>query len=202
MSNVSDDSNLRLTNPEQHDRTLWNLKWENLSYKVSIKKEVDNPLKAVFKKKEVTWKEIIHGVAGEVKAGEVVAIMGGSGAGKSTLLNTLAGRLASGELTGKITINGKKRDASWMRLAAYVEQEDIMYRTLTVKETVTFAAMLKLPSTMTTEQKLHNVDATLAMLGLQPIADTRIGDSEHRGISGGERKRVSIGTYRKLLYHR
>jgi ABC-type multidrug transport system ATPase subunit len=122
-----------------------------------------------------------------VKAGEIVAIIGGSGAGKSSLLNSLSGRL-----TGCICVNGQKRDERWQRLAAYVEQEDIMYPTMTVKETIEFAAMLKLPSSMKKTEKDMNVQKTIAMLGLTPLADCRIGDNEHRGISGGEKREFRL----------
>jgi ABC-type multidrug transport system ATPase subunit len=60
--------------------------------------------------------------------------------------------------------------------------------------------MLKLPSNMTKEEKLHQVESTLRMLGLTPVADTRIGDAENRGISGGEKKRVSIGILLKKYF--
>jgi len=76
----------------------------------------------------------------------------------------------------------------------YVEQDDVMYRTLTVREILTFAAVLKLPGKMKKKEKQQRVERIMTILGLMPIADTLIGDPEHRGVSGGERKRVSIGT--------
>jgi ABC-type multidrug transport system ATPase subunit len=177
---------------ENQERELWDIAWKNLNYKIPVKKPVKNPIRDLFTKREVTWKEVLREVSGEVKAGEVVAIMGGSGAGKSTLLNSISGRLRQGKLTGSISVNGQKRDQRWQRLAAYVEQQDIMYPALTVKETVEFAAMLKLPRGMTKSEKDMHVQKTIAMLGLTLLADSRIGDNENRGISGGEKKRVSI----------
>ncbi|EGF83345.1 hypothetical protein BATDEDRAFT_8584 [Batrachochytrium dendrobatidis JAM81] len=139
-------------------------------------------------------KTLIQGMFGQVKAGEVVAIMGGSGAGKSTLLNTLAGRIGPGKLTGEILTNGKKRNAStWRQQCAYVEQDDVVFRNLSVYNTLMYSALLRLPSTMPRSEKEQRVENVIASLGLQGCRDTWIGDSEVRGISGGERKRVSIG---------
>lgn len=138
-------------------------------------------------------KEILHNLSGEVEPGEAVAILGGSGAGKTVLLDVLSGRIKTGKATGDVLVNRKKRDLSWKQQAAYVEQEDLMYPYLTVRETVRFAAMLKLPEHLTKAQKEVNVEAILTSLGLRSIVDSYIGEIGHRGISGGQRRRVSIG---------
>jgi len=124
-----------------------------------------------------------------------VAILGPSGAGKTTLLNILAGRIEGGSLSGSITLNGAQRTKrSWKRQTGYVEQEDIMYKTLTVRENIQYAAELRLPTEgWTRESKTARTEAVLQRLGLLKCAETRIGDEITRGISGGERKRVSIG---------
>ncbi|KAL2916348.1 hypothetical protein HK105_204104 [Polyrhizophydium stewartii] len=141
-----------------------------------------------------THKTLIQGMNGIVRAGEVVAIMGGSGAGKSTLLNTLAGRIGPGDIGGTITVNGKPRNpATWQTECAYVEQDDLMHSTLTVEETIAYSAHLRLPSTMSRAEKAARVDQIIMDLGLNSCRATRIGDHDTRGISGGERKRVSIG---------
>ncbi|KAI9208487.1 ABC-2 type transporter-domain-containing protein [Polychytrium aggregatum] len=133
-------------------------------------------------------------MSGEVKSGEVVAIMGGSGAGKSSLLNVLAGRIANvGKLSGSILVNGREREAKkWRNMCAYVEQDDVMFRNLTVYETIMFSAQLRLPRTWTHQQRHERVIAIIQELGLLKCKDTIIGDTIRRGISGGERKRVSI----------
>ncbi|KNC98891.1 uncharacterized protein SPPG_05858 [Spizellomyces punctatus DAOM BR117] len=158
--------------------------WENVRYSVTVGRGKS--------KKE---KEILKGVSGRARPGEMVAIMGGSGAGKSTLLNVLAGRVPTGTPTGVILANGRIREKrTWKRLVGYVEQEDLMYENLTVRETLTTAALLRLPnSRYTKDQKLARVDEVLAELGLTHVADSRIGNSQMGGISGGEKKRVSIG---------
>jgi ABC-type multidrug transport system ATPase subunit len=131
---------------------------------------------------------------GCVNAGETVAILGGSGAGKSSLLNCISGRLSSGKVFGQVHLNGKDRDShKWKKTVSYVEQDDLLFTNLTVHETFMYSARLRLPSSVSTEEKTKIVDRIIQQLGLQGCKDTRIGDRDNRGISGGERKRVSIG---------
>lgn len=92
--------------------------------------------------------EILSDSTGVVKAGEMLAIMGPSGSGKTTLLNTLAHRkpAAGASASGDILINGQPVNKTTMRnLSAYVEQEDALIGSLTVRETLIFAARLALP---------------------------------------------------------
>ncbi|KAJ3269080.1 hypothetical protein HDV01_001888 [Terramyces sp. JEL0728] len=139
-------------------------------------------------------KQLLTNVSGEVNAGEMIAIMGGSGAGKSTLLNTLAGRIGPGELSGDILLDGKRRSPrNWTLQCAYVEQDDILFKQLTVFETLRYSALLRLPQTMTIAEKEARVNSVISQLGLTGCKNTPIGDELVRGISGGERKRVSIG---------
>ena len=69
-----------------------------------------------------------------------------------------------------------------------------MLGTLTVREQITYAAMLRLPSLMPHNEKLQRVKEVIEELGISHIADSPIGSDMTRGISGGERKRVSIAT--------
>ncbi len=161
----------------QKQPSQWDLYWKELSYVV----------KAFGKPKRV-----LSNCSGLVKPGEIIAILGPSGAGKTTLLNVLAGRADYGTLQGSVLASGSKRDSSWKHIAAYVEQDDILYADLTVRETLLFAAKLRLPDKMSEEEKIRRTDFVLESLGLSHIANSRIGDSDMRGISGGERKRVSI----------
>jgi ABC-type multidrug transport system ATPase subunit len=106
--------------------------------------------------------------------------MGGSGAGKTTLLNCLAGRIAEQKgstLTGQIHVNGKDRNpATWIKTCAYVEQNDLMFTNLTVEETLTYAAKLRLPSSMTPAEKAAKVNDIIMVLGLNTCRNTRIGN--------------------------
>lgn len=144
-------------------------------------------------------KTILHGVSGMALEGRMLAIMGPSGSGKTTLLNTLAGQVKfskKASLTGTLLVDGVAAGgaggAAGVR-QAYVRQEDIFYTQMTVRETLMFAAKLRLPSSVPIEEKREVVDALLKKLSLVKAADTIVGDSVKRGISGGERKRLSIG---------
>ncbi|CAN0387416.1 unnamed protein product, partial [Discosporangium mesarthrocarpum] len=75
---------------------------------------------------------------------------------------------------------------------AFVKQEDVFYSQLTVRETLTMAARLRLPPYILIEEKLEMVEDLVNRLGLAKVADTIVGDVKTRGISGGERKRLSI----------
>ena len=79
------------------------------------------------------------------------------------------------------------------RIAGYVTQDDHLLPNLTVRETLTFAALLKLPSTLSKEEKLAQVEAVIQELRLTKVANTIIGSTFIRGVSGGEKRRVSIG---------
>ncbi|KAF0913788.1 hypothetical protein E2562_024876 [Oryza meyeriana var. granulata] len=135
---------------------------------------------------------ILHGLNGYARPGEVLAIMGPSGCGKSTLLDALAGRLGySVSQKGDILINGRRQELAF-RTSAYVTQDDVLMTTLTVREAVHYSAQLQLPSGMTAAAKRERAEETLREMGLEGAADTRIGGWAHRGISGGQRRRVSI----------
>ncbi|KAK6937184.1 ABC transporter family G domain [Dillenia turbinata] len=137
-------------------------------------------------------RRLLQGLSGYAEPGRIMAIMGPSGSGKSTLLDSLAGRLSSNIImTGNILINGKKRRLDY-GVIAYVTQEDVMLGTLTVKETITYSAHLRLPTSLSKEEIKDIVEATIMEMGLQDCSDRLIGNWHLRGISGGEKKRLSI----------
>ncbi|XP_021648547.2 ABC transporter G family member 15 isoform X2 [Hevea brasiliensis] len=136
-------------------------------------------------------KRLLQGLCGFAEPGRIMAIMGPSGSGKSTLLDSLAGRLSRKVImTGNVLFNGKKRrfDSG----VAYVTQEDVLLGTLTVRETITYSANLRFPTTLTKEEIADAVEGTISEMGLQDCADRLIGNWHLRGISGGEKKRLSI----------
>ncbi|THH08580.1 hypothetical protein EW145_g2614 [Phellinidium pouzarii] len=138
-------------------------------------------------------REILSDISGCVKPGQVMAIMGASGAGKTTFLDILARRRKRGTVGGTILVNGRETtDSEFRRFAGFVDQEDTLMSTLTVYETVLYSALLRLPRDMSLEAKKYRTLETMNELGILGIRDMRIGDSGHRSISGGEKRRVSI----------
>ncbi|KAJ3135389.1 hypothetical protein HK100_002751, partial [Physocladia obscura] len=139
-------------------------------------------------------KSIINGVSGFVNPGNILAIMGPSGAGKSTFLDILAGKTKSGTVTGSIQFDNVVVSPEIMRnVIGFVDQEDVLMPTLTVRETLMFSAQLRLPESVPTREKKKRVEEVMAALGLTHVADVRVGGHGKRGISGGEKRRVSIG---------
>lgn len=114
------------------------------------------------------------------------------GAGKTTLIEILAGKRKSGHITGLVSFPSTHGPAHAPRIG-FVPQQDVLPPMLTVSEALLFAARLRLPESIPDSEKRIRADAVLAQLGLAHIRDTRIGDGETRGISGGEMRRVSIG---------
>ncbi|KAK4490068.1 hypothetical protein RD792_000722 [Penstemon davidsonii] len=136
---------------------------------------------------------ILNGITGMAAPGQVLAILGPSGSGKSTLLNTLAGRVHHGHgLSGTVLFNNRKLSKSVLKRTGFVTQDDVLYPHLTVRETLVFCSLLRLPSKLTKMEKIAVAESVISELGLSKCEDTIIGNSFIRGISGGERKRVSI----------
>ncbi|KDP22115.1 hypothetical protein JCGZ_25946 [Jatropha curcas] len=154
------------------------LVWENLT--VVLPKFGNGPTK-----------RLLQGLSGFAEPGKIMAIMGPSGSGKSTLLDSLAGRLSRNVImTGNVLFNGKKKRSN--AGVAYVTQEDVLLGTLTVRETITYSANLRFPTSMTKEEIADVVESTIMEMGLQDCADRLIGNWHLRGISGGEKKRLSV----------
>jgi len=154
-------------------------------------------------------KTILHSISGTSQKGLVMAIMGPSGSGKSTLLNILAGgnsQISNCKVSGLIQIDGQPRDQWFHKIAAHVPQEDNQIPTLTVRECIMYSAMLRLPWHWEKKDKISQVDQVLKELGLKKVANSQVGGSGGaiRGVSGGERRRVSIGmelvTSPKILF--
>ncbi|KAG7377739.1 ABC transporter G member 24 [Phytophthora pseudosyringae] len=149
-------------------------------------------------KKSTEQKCILNKISGSVSRGEVLGLLGPSGSGKTSLLNALAAvQNGNSNYTGELLLDGSKVTKEYRRVAAYVQQDDTLYSTLTVRECIAYSAQLRLPMRMTDSAKTAMVQRVIAELNLGHVADSRIGlvggSTSERGISGGERRRVSIG---------
>ncbi|CCE61169.1 hypothetical protein TPHA_0A00840 [Tetrapisispora phaffii CBS 4417] len=166
-------------------------------------------------------KTLIRDFSIDLPSGSVMAVIGGSGSGKTTLLNVLASKISGGlSYTGDISYiadnnssttssnpyekvsvtsdtfslssTSQESIASSHASMAYLPQQDVLAPKLTCRETLMYSAELKLQQSKEENAKL--VDELIYELGLIDCADTLVGDSSHRGLSGGEKRRLSIGT--------
>ncbi|XP_029911937.1 broad substrate specificity ATP-binding cassette transporter ABCG2b [Myripristis murdjan] len=139
-------------------------------------------------------KYILTDVSGIMRPG-MNAIMGPTGSGKTSLLDVIAGRKdPAGLRQGSVLVDGKVVTSDLRLTSAYVVQDDILMGTLSVRENLLFSANLRLnPRHHSSSDKQSRVDAIIQDLGLTDCADTKIGTEFLRGVSGGERKRCSIG---------
>lgn len=138
-------------------------------------------------------KKILDAVSADFPAGELTAIIGGSGSGKTSMLNIMSSRMTGTNLhiTGSTVFAGG-RPLSAISYA-YVMQQDVLLPTLTVRETLQYSAELRLPASTSAAERARVVEEVILQLGLKECADTRIGDGSHKGCSGGEKRRTSIG---------
>lgn len=163
----------------------YDLVWENINY--------------TLRKKEKGKKEkrqILKSVFGEAKSGEITAIIGQSGAGKTTLLNLLANKLKPGlgKVQGDFYVDNSKINRFKTFIAqnsSYLRQEDTFYDFYTPRQLLRFASKLKLPGPDSSREKVIN--SLIADLNLKSCADEVVGNFEKKGVSGGEKRRISIG---------
>lgn len=164
--------------------------FRNLSYSIFVKDERSSWCRWYPKVR----KDILLDVTGIIRHGRVTAIMGASGAGKTSLLNILACRVdrrRGNLIAGEVLANMRPYSyESFGNFANYVMQHDILMQTLTVRETLEFAASLAM--SLPSEQRSAAIEELLRNLKLDKCADVLVGGHEVKGISGGEKKRVSI----------
>ncbi|EFJ19127.1 ATP-binding cassette transporter, partial [Selaginella moellendorffii] len=148
---------------------------------------------------DVGWKDLsvsasngrvlLESMCGYAQSGQITAIMGPSGSGKSTLLDALTGIiLALSFITGRLAKNARREGS----IFPYVKQEDVLLGTLTVLETITYSAQLRLPHSLPQSQKMEMVESVITEMGLGDCKYTVVGGWFSRGLSGGEKRRVSI----------
>ncbi|XP_077213811.1 ABC transporter G family member 6-like [Tasmannia lanceolata] len=199
---------LELTETSLGNRSLpFILSFKNLTYSVKTRRKMT--FSSMFSRKNgigtetepdlnaskfSQTKTLLNDISGEASDGQILAVLGASGSGKSTLIDALANRIAKGSLKGTITLNGEVLESNLLKvISAYVMQDDLLFPMLTVEETLMFSAEFRLPRSLSKSKKKARVQALIDQLGLRAAAKTIIGDEGHRGVSGGERRRVSIG---------
>ena len=144
-------------------------------------------------------RKLLDNVWGEVPAQQTTALMGPSGAGKSSLLNILAGRARTNgrvKISSDVRLNNYGVDPTNLQVRkgiAFVAQDDSLQVTSTPREAIRFSAKLRLPKDTAETQIEKLVERMLSELGLTACADTIVGGALIKGISGGERKRTSVG---------
>ncbi|CCF44605.1 multidrug resistance protein CDR1 [Colletotrichum higginsianum] len=151
--------------------------WKDVCYDIKIKGEP---------------RRILDEVSGWVKPQTLTALMGVSGAGKTTLLDVLATRVTMGVITGEMLVNGQPRDESFQRKTGYVQQQDLHLHTSTVREALTFSALLRQPAHYTRKEKLEYVDTVIQLLEMEEYSDAVIG-VPGEGFNVEQRKRLTIG---------
>ncbi|MCL7021680.1 hypothetical protein MKW94_021621 [Papaver nudicaule] len=188
-----------LEEPRKTVSTPFALRFNNLTYSVNIRTQMT--IHGMLSQKETraintssNRKFLLNDVSGEAREGELFAILGPSGSGKTTLIDALANKISKKSLRGSVTMNGETLESGVLKtISAYTMQDDLLFPTLTVEETLMFSAEFRLPRSFSNSNKMARVQTVIDELGLRNAAKTLIGDEGRRGISGGERRRVSIG---------
>ncbi|XP_031284086.1 ABC transporter G family member 23 [Pistacia vera] len=187
---TSHSSSFYHPSPPPPAKTSQKLTVRNLSYSIQ-----PNSSFCHLGKKKPKAIDILKSVSFDARGSEILAIVGPSGTGKSSLLRIISGRIRETDFDAKsIAINDHPIISPFQlrKICGFVAQEDDLLPLLTVKETLMFSAKFRLKE-MSSREKEERVESLLHELGLSHVADSFVGDEENRGISGGERKRVSIG---------
>ncbi|XP_044147217.1 ATP-binding cassette sub-family G member 8 [Bufo gargarizans] len=137
----------------------------------------------------------------KVTSGQMLAVIGNTGCGTTTLLDIITCKDEGGKIkSGQILINGKLSTKHLVKKSvAHVGQDDQLLPHLTVHETLSFIAKLRLPKWYSEQQRQKRVEDVIAELRLRQCANTKVGNAYTRGVSGGERRRVSIAV--QLLWN-
>ena len=174
-------------------RGSYRIEARNLCYKLGSRYDEVKRVCCGWSSNGVSDSELIlKGVSCEARPGEITAIAGPSGAGKTTLLEALAGR-TNGRVCGQVLVKGRAMETGlFHRKSGYVTQDDALFPLLTVEETLMYSALLRLQGGKT--EAVSRVKELMRELGLEHVSGSRIGGGgSNGGISGGERRRVSIG---------
>ncbi|KAK3022678.1 hypothetical protein RJ639_047594 [Escallonia herrerae] len=161
--------------------------FENVQYFVNTPKKMREQ---GFKQKRL---QLLQDITGAFRPGVLTALMGVSGAGKTTLLDVLSGRKTGGIIEGDIRIGGyPKRQATYARISGYCEQTDIRSPQITIEESLTYSAWLRLPSQIPQSTKAEFVAEVLQMIELDNLKEMLVSFPGVSGISTEQRKRLTI----------
>eukprot|EP01035_Chromulina_nebulosa_P019214 gene19214-25065_t len=165
-----------------------------------------NLIVATKSNKAKVQKQLLNNLSGNITGG-FWSIMGSSGSGKTTFLSALALRLDTFRmnLSGEVLLNGKPYGKYELKsMSGYVMQDDLVHSQLTIGETLSYTARLRLANGTTAEERAARIDEVLNLMHIAYARDVIVGDSRFKGISGGERKRLCIAiellTKPKLLF--
>ena len=156
-------------------KTAQSLSWDSLTYT------------------NAQGEQLLKHVSGYLNPGQMVGILAGPDGGATPLLNILAGREKAKAWTGEVLYNGQPPSSDFNRFTGYVNKDDTHIALLTVFETLYFSARLRLPEAIPDNLVRFRVKVVMKLLGLSHVADSIVGDQAVRGISGGEKRRVSFG---------
>ncbi|KAE9193348.1 hypothetical protein PF005_g18109 [Phytophthora fragariae] len=210
-NHLSRKINLQLPTPE--------VRFQDLSFSVQVPASVaghntvGSHLSSIFtpwQKVPMMTKHALHPMSGIIKPGSMTLILANPGAGKSTFLKAMAGKLQDNKQTdigGEILYSGLRgEEIDLIKLVGLVDQMDNHIPTLTVRETFKFADMCVNGRPEDQPEEMRDIAALrtelfLQILGLESCAETVVGDALLRGVSGGERKRVThaISAYMTML---
>ncbi|KAF5938926.1 hypothetical protein HYC85_023185 [Camellia sinensis] len=161
--------------------------FNNLSYYVDVPVELKK--QGVI----VDRLQLLVNITGAFRPGVLTALVGVSGAGKTTLMDVLAGRKTGGTIEGTIHISGyPKKQETFARIAGYCEQNDIHSPCLTVRESLIFSALLRLPSHVDSRTQKEFVDEIMKLVELTPLSEALVGLPGVDGLSTEQRKRLTI----------
>lgn len=134
-------------------------------------------------------KTLLYNVNCCVQPKQLCAVMGPSGSGKTALLDIIYGNhTGSAAAQGEVLFNNAGRTPQTQRRLSFVSASDIHIPVFTVRETLRYAAVLRMPFAANDQQKDAQVEDVIERLGLQKSADTLVGNHLIRGISGGQKR--------------
>ncbi|PKA58251.1 ABC transporter G family member 39 [Apostasia shenzhenica] len=163
------------------------LVFDNVNYYVDMPYEM--------KKQGVGGKylQLLSNVSGAFMPGILTALVGISGAGKTTLMDVLAGRKTGGYVEGNISVGGyPKKQETFARVSGYCEQNDIHSPHVTVQESLTYSAWLRLSPEIDRETRKMFVGEIMDLVELNSLKDALVGLQGVDGLSTEQRKRLTI----------